>query len=312
MNHRTSNLIKFIKLGKPHLTLGLFFYFSIGALIAILLHAQFDMGKFLLGWVIIFLSGWAVHYHNDYFDFETDHYTQPTPISGGSGVLIEHPEWIGLSISMAFILMGLAIALSVAFTVIYSYSLNFILFVIMGNILAWFYAAPPVKLSYRGLGEFGNTAIGFLFPAMGYFSLMGTLNLPFFIFVIPILFLQMLFTGSVEIPDMEGDKKGGKKTWIVSWGRGFGFKLIAISGLLVTLSFLIIPLTNLFPSIINFQILAAISLIPLSLGIIGLIKSPLDKASATKLCIYNLISIMVASIMINFYFIYLLSIPVIS
>jgi 1,4-dihydroxy-2-naphthoate octaprenyltransferase len=40
---------------------------------------------------------------------------------------------------------------------------------------------------------------------------MGTLNLPFFIFVIPILFLQMLFTGSVEIQDMEGDKKGGKK-----------------------------------------------------------------------------------------------------
>jgi 1,4-dihydroxy-2-naphthoate octaprenyltransferase len=109
MNHRTSNLIKFIKLGKPHLTLGLFFYFSIGALIAILLHAQFYMGKFLLGWVIIFLSGWAVHYHNDYFDFETDHYTQPTPISGGSGVLIEHPEWRSLSISMAFILMGLAI-----------------------------------------------------------------------------------------------------------------------------------------------------------------------------------------------------------
>lgn len=312
MSYTTVNLIKFIKLGKPHLTGSLFFYFSIGALLAILLHAQFDLGKFLLGWIIIFLSGWAVHYHNDYFDFETDHYTQPTPISGGSGVLVEHPEWRSLSIFMAFILMGLAITLSVAFTMIYSYSINFILFVILGNVLAWFYAAPPLKLSYRGLGEFGNTAIGFLFPAMGYFSLMGTLNLPFFIFAVPIMFLQMLFTGSVEIPDMEGDKRGGKKTWIVSWGRGFGFKLIAISGLLTTISFLIIPLTNLFPSIINFQILAAISLIPLSLGIIGLIKRPLDKVSATQLCIYNLRAITVAAIMINFYFIYLLAIPVIS
>jgi len=305
MNHRTSNLIKFIKLGKPHLTLGLFFYFSIGALIAILLHAQFDMGKFLLGWVIIFLSGWAVHYHNDYFDFETDHYTQPTPISGGSGVLIEHPEWRSLSISMAFILMGLAIALSVAFTVIYSYSLNFILFVIMGNILAWFYAAPPVKLSYRGLGEFGNTAIGFLFPAMGYFSLMGTLNLPFFIFVIPILFLQMLFTGSVEIPDMEGDKKGGKKTWIVSWGREFGFRLIVLSGALATLSFLLLPFTNLFPSNMDFRVLTAISLIILTLGIIEVVKNPLDKESATKFCTINVFALFLMSILIDAYFLYL-------
>ncbi len=289
MNHRTSNLIKFIKLGKPHLTLGLFFYFSIGALIAILLHAQFDMGKFLLGWVIIFLSGWAVHYHNDYFDFETDHYTQPTPISGGSGVLIEHPEWRGLSISMAFILMGLAIALSVAFTVIYSYSLNFILFVIMGNILAWFYAAPPVKLSYRGLGEFGNTAIGFLFPAMGYFSLMGTLNLPFFIFVIPILFLQMLFTG----------------TWIVSWGREFGFRLIVLSGALATLSFLLLPFTNLFPSNMDFRVLTAISLIILTLGIIEVVKNPLDKESATKFCTINVFALFLMSILIDAYFLYL-------
>lgn len=305
MNHRTSNLIKFIKIGKPHLTLGLFFYFSIGALIAIMLHAQFDLGKFSLGWVIIFLSGWAVHYHNDYFDFETDHYTQPTPISGGSGVLIEHPEWRGLSISMAFILMGLAIALSVAFTVIYSYSLNFILFVIMGNILAWFYAAPPVKLSYRGLGEFGNTAIGFLFPAMGYFSLMGTLNLPFFIFVIPILFLQMLFTGSVEIPDMEGDKKGGKKTWIVSWGREFGFRLIVLSGALATLSFLLLPFTNLFPSNMDFRVLTAISLIILTLGIIEVVKNPLDKESATKFCTINVFALFLMSILIDAYFLYL-------
>jgi len=307
MNYNLKNLLNFIKLGKPHLAGSLFFYFSIGALLAVLFQAQFDLGKFILGWTIIFLSGWAVHYHNDYFDFETDHYTTPTPISGGSGVLIQHPEWRKASIIMALTLISIAIVLSVAFMFIYSYPLTFVLFVIAGNILAWFYAAPPIKLSYRGMGEFGNTAIGFLFPAMGYFSLMGTLNLPFFIFAIPMLFLQMLFTGSVEIPDMEGDKKGGKMTWIVTWGRVFGFKLIAVSGLLATISFILIPLTHLFPSIINFQILAIISLIPLSLGIMGLIKRPIDKPAATKLCIFNLASIMAAAIIINFYFIYLLT-----
>ncbi len=299
-------IIKFIKLGKPHLAGSLFFYFSIGALLAVLFNASFVLSKFVLAWIIIFLSGWAVHYHNDYHDFETDHYTRPTPISGGTGILIEHPEWRESSRLMALTLIGLSIILSIVFTSIFAYSPAFVLFVIMGNILAWFYAAPPIKLSYRGLGELGNTAIAFLFPAMGYWSLMGNLNLPFFIFVIPLLFLQMLFTNSVEIPDMEGDRIGGKMTWIASKGRRFGFKLIAISGLFATLSFLIIPYTNLFPSNIDFRVLAIISLIPLSLGLIGLIKNPLDKSSATKICVYNLASIILAAFLINCYFVYLL------
>ena len=86
------------------------------------------------------------------------------------------------------------------------------------------------------------------------------------------LFLQLLFTISVEIPDMEGDRLGGKMTWIASKGREFGFKIISISGILATISFLLLPFTNLFPAIIDFRIVAAISLIPLSLGIIGLGK----------------------------------------
>jgi len=176
-----------------------------------------------------------------------------------------------------------------------------------GNILAWFYAAPPIKLSYRGLGEFRNTAIALLFPGMGYFALMGTLDLPFFVFVISMLFLQMLFTGSVEIPDMEGDRLGGKMAWIASKGREFGFKMIAISGFLATISFFIIPFTNLFSQNIDFRILALISLISLSLGIIGLIKKPVDRESATKLTCINVIAFFLMSILINAYFTYLVN-----
>lgn len=304
--YKMKNLLKFIKLGKPQFAVGLFFYFSLGALLAVLFGAEFVLSKFILGYVIIFLSTWAVHYHNDYFDFEADHFVTPTPISGGSGVLIERPEWKKSSKNMAITLIALAITVSVAFTVIFSYPLTFILFVIIANLLAWFYAAPPLKLSYRGVGEFGNTAIGIMFPGLGFFALMGTLNLPFVIFAVPMLFLQFLFTMSVEIPDMEGDKAGGKMTWIASRGREFGFRLIAISGLLATISFLFIPYTNLFPTVIDFKILALISLIPLSLGLTELIKNPKDKISATKFCIYNLAGIFTSTILINLYFLYLL------
>ena len=81
---------------------------------------------------------------------------------------------------------------------------------------------------------------------------------------------------------------GGKITWIVAKGREFGFKLMGISLVLATISFLIIPLTNLFPQIINFQILALFSLIPLSIGLYAFWKRPIEKKSATKLAILNI------------------------
>jgi 1,4-dihydroxy-2-naphthoate octaprenyltransferase len=302
------HLLKFIKLGKPQFAVGLFFYFSLGALLGVLFNADFVLSKFILGFAIVFLSTWAVHYHNDYFDFDSDQHGTPTAISGGSGVLLEHPEWRNKSKIMGISLIGLAIAISALFTYLFSYPLTFVLFVVIANLIAWFYAAPPFQLSYRGLGEFGNTAIGLLFPGLGYFAIVGTLNLPFFIFAIPILFLQLLFTLSVEIPDMEGDRLGGKMTWIATKGREFGFKIIALSGILATISFLLIAYTNLFPAIIDFRIIAAISFIPLSLGLFELIKNPKDKSTATKFCIFNLAGIFAAVILINVYFLYLLNI----
>jgi 1,4-dihydroxy-2-naphthoate polyprenyltransferase len=305
-NNHIKHAVKFIKLGKPQFAVGLFFYFSLGALLGVLFNAEFVLSKFILGFAIIFLSTWAVHYHNDYFDFDSDHFGTPTAISGGSGVLIEHPEWRNKSKIMGITLIGLAIAISALFTYLFSYPITFVFYVIIANLIAWFYAAPPFKLSYRGLGEFGNTAIGLLFPGLGYFALIGTLNLPFFIFAIPMLFLQLLFTLSVEIPDMEGDRLGGKMTWIASKGREFGFKIIAISGILATISFLLLPYTHLFPGVIDFRIVAAISLIPTSLGLIVYIKNPSDKATATKFGIYNLAGIFASVILINLYFLYLL------
>ncbi len=296
---------KFVKLGKPQFALGLFFYFSLGSLLAILFNAEFVFSKFILGYAIIFLSTWAVHYHNDYFDFKADHFVTPTPISGGSGVLIEHPEWKIYSRNMAIFLILLAVAISELFTIIFSYSPTFILFVIIANLLAWFYAAPPLRLSYRGLGEFGNTAIGILFPGLGFFAMMGTLTWQFLIFSIPLLFFQFIFTISVEIPDMEGDKTGKKMTWIASRGRRFGFKLIVLAGLFAVVSFFLLSFTNIFPSV-NFGVLVIISVIPLTLGILELIKNPVSKISATKYGVYNLMGILFTLILINFYFIYLI------
>jgi len=303
----TDKLIKIIELGKPQFTFGIFMYFLIGALFALLLNAQFVLSKFIWGYLILFMASMAIHYANDYFDFEVDHYGTPTTFTGGSGILIENPEIRGTSKKLAIFFIGLSIIIGAFFTVIYSFPISFFLFVLLGNALVWFYSAPPIKLSYHRLGEIANIINGFIMPAMGYFVVMGTIDLPFVIFSIPFVFLQLMFTVGVEIPDLEGDKLGGKITWTVSKGREFSFTLLGISAILTTTSFIVIPLTKLFPQSINFLILTLISVISLSLGIVAITKRPIAKTSATKLATLNVASVFAVIILINCYFIYILT-----
>jgi 1,4-dihydroxy-2-naphthoate octaprenyltransferase len=306
MDYNIKTLIKIIKLGRPQYLAGNFLIFTMGALLAILLNAEFILSKFILGYSILFTAHLAVHYSNDYFDFEVDHYTQPSAISGGSGVLVENPELKEFSKWFSLLITGISISLAAAFTVIFKYPVIFFLFLFFGNLLAWFYTAPPIKLVYRRLGEVANIIAVIIFLGTGYFALNGTLDLPFFIFSIPVIFLQIIFINSFEIPTLEGDKLGNKITWIVLKGREFGFRLNLISGFLATLSFIIIPYTHLFPSIIDFKVLTLISLISLSLGIIALIKRWFDVESATKFATINVLALFLMSFLIDIYFIYLI------
>ncbi len=306
MNINSDTLLKIIKLGRPQFLVGGFLLFSIGALLAVLFNAEFILNKFILGYAILFTAHLAVHYSNDYFDAEADQYVEPTAISGGSGILVENPELKPFSKWFAVTLITFSIILAAIFTVIFSYTVWFFLFVLFGNFLAWFYSAPPIKLVYNRLGEISTVLTGIIIPGMGYFTIMGTLNLPFIIFAVPLAFFQLFFINSVEMPDMEGDKLGGKITLIVSRGREFGFKLIAISAFLITISFLIIPYSNLFPPIIDFRVIALISLIPLTLGIVEYQKKPIDRESATKYSSLNIASLFTVGILINLYFVYLI------
>ena len=307
MYNNLDTLKKIIILGRPQILVGNFLLFSMGAMLAILFNAEFVLSKFILGYSILFTAHLAVHYSNDYFDVLGAKYNESNAISGsGRGILVKNPELMGLSKALSIIISTLSLIIAAIFTIIFSYSITFFLFFLFGNLLAWFYTAPPIKLVYRRLGEIFHLIAVVIFLGAGFFTLMGTLTIPFFIYAIPIIFLQIIFINSFEIPDMEGDKLGGKITWIVSWGREFGFKLILLSGLLATLSFLIISFTNLYPSSLNFRVLVIISLISLTLGIIEYIKKPFDKVSATKFATINVASLFIISILIDGYFIFIL------
>lgn len=302
----TDKLIKIIKMGRFQFIFGGFLYFCLGALFAVLLNTEFSLDKFLLGYAIFFTAHLSMHYSNDYFDLESDKYGKPSQFAGGSGILVENPELKNFAKKFSIILISSSLILAAAFTLIYSYPVWFFLFVLFGNFLAWFYAAPPLRLSYNGLGEIATISIGFLMPAMGYLTLTGTINMPFIIFSIPLLLYQLLFINAVQIPDMEGDKLGGKITWIVMRGRLFGFKTIAIAGSLATLSFLVLSLTNLYPAPLNFNVIAFLSILPLSFAILSYLKKSEDRNTATNLVNRNLASLIMFLVIINCYFIYLI------
>jgi 1,4-dihydroxy-2-naphthoate octaprenyltransferase len=303
----TDKLIKIIKLGRFQFIFGGFLYFCLGALFAVLLNANFAVDKFLLGYAIFFMAHLSMQYSNEYFDLEADKLGEPSQFAGGSGILVENPELKSFAKWFSIILLSLSLILAAVFTVIFSYSMWFFLFVVFGNFLAFFYAAPPIRLSYNGLGEIATISIGFLMPAMGYLTLMGTINLPFVIFSIPLLLYQLLFINAVQIPDMEGDKLGKKKTWIVKRGRLFGFKTIGIAGSLATLSFLALSLTNLYPASLNFNVIAFVSIIPLVFAVLSYLKRSKERIAAINLVNRNLSSLIIFLVIINCYFIYLIA-----
>jgi len=306
MDYNLQTLVNIFKLGRPQYLAGNFLVFTMGALLAVILGSEFVSSKFILGYSILFTAHLSVHYSNDYFDFEVDHLTNPNAISGGSGVLVNNPELKEFSKWFALTLMGISILVAAIFTIIFNYPITFFLFLLFGNLLAWFYTAPPIKLVYRRLGEVANIVAVVIFLGAGYFALRGTLDLPFIIFVLPVIFLQIIFINCFEIPNMDGDKKGKKITWIVLKGREFGYKLNVICAFLATVSFVLIPYTGLFPLKLDFNVLMIISLISVTMGIITLTKKPLDEKSATRYSTIYVMLLFVMSLLIDAYFIYLL------
>jgi len=291
--------LKFIVVG--------FLLFSFGTLLAIVSGVDFVLGRFLLGYLILFTAHLSVSYSNDYFDFYSDQFSKPTAVSGGSGVLLDNLELRRFAKRFAVFLISLSIALAIIFASLYSFSISFILFVALGNLIGWYYTAPPLKLAYRKLGEIIATiAVGLMMPGLGYYVLKNGFDNPFLFFMLPSMFYSFAFIISVEIPDFEGDKLSNKKTLIVYKGRKFGFRLIALLNSSATIYFLIISSTNLLQSKISFYLIAMLSLIPLALAILGLKYQSDDREVATRLVSNSLSAFFVFLLLVDFCLIFFL------
>jgi 1,4-dihydroxy-2-naphthoate octaprenyltransferase len=310
MGERKTNIDKIkniIELGRFRFLLAGFFLYIMGCLLAVVSKVPFSIELFIFGYAIMSPAHLSLSYSNNYFDIEVDKYNKPTSISGGSKTLLEHPELRNTCRNIAIILILVSVILSVIFILIYSYSLLLLVFVIFGNLLGWFYAAPPLKLAYRGLGEIANMInMGILMPGFGYWVIKGGFDLFFFVFTFALFLYGLVFIIIVETPDMDGDIKGKKTTIVVKKGRKNTYFILLTSLIIASFYFLFLSIFGVFKEYINFYVVFALSLIPIIIAFIGLYYKPFTKKIATKVAIMNLYTQVIYLFIFNIYLIFLI------
>jgi 1,4-dihydroxy-2-naphthoate octaprenyltransferase len=261
----TGDLIEMVRLGRVRFLVAGFLLFSMGSLAAVYTGAAFDPNRFLLGYLAMGLGHLSVSYSNEYFDRDSDRFGTPTAIAGGSGVLVRRPDLADAAYRLAVLLIALSLSAGLVFAALFPGSLPVLAAVLFGNLLGWYYSAPPLRFAARGWGEVATAlGIGMVVPGMGYLVTSGQLDPVFVLFSIPLLCYGFYFIISVEIPDEEGDRRAGKRTLLTVRGSRFGLQVVLFSALGATLWYLMLAAVDggVLP-------VALFSLIPLAAGIRG-------------------------------------------
>jgi 1,4-dihydroxy-2-naphthoate octaprenyltransferase len=177
-------------------------------------------GQFDVAWLLAALA-WGVLDHlfvifaNDFADHEADT-GRRTPLSGGSGVIPEGklaPEQVARAAQAA------AIAL-----MLYSCALTFVgrtwtpFYALAALLLMWLYSFTPVRLSYRGGGEWlQGIGVGVGLPSIAYYFQTETLFAPAWV-IWPAALLGVCSNVLTALPDFEDDALAEKRTWPVRHG----------------------------------------------------------------------------------------------
>jgi 1,4-dihydroxy-2-naphthoate octaprenyltransferase len=198
--------------------------YTAGALAASPAGGVFGNPLFWLGYLCLFLLEVATVLINEGVDFPSDRDNRfYSTFTGGSRVLVEgllslRELRIGIVVALVAFLAASALLLSlVPASALVAVS---VLGVVM-TMLAIGYTAPPLKLSYRGLGELDVSlthSIGVIL--CGYVFLGGAWNdvLPWLL-SLPLLLAIMPSITLSGIPDLEADAAAGKRTLAVRLGQ---------------------------------------------------------------------------------------------
>jgi 1,4-dihydroxy-2-naphthoate octaprenyltransferase len=190
-------------------------------------------------------------YANDYADIETDKLNETFNIfSGGSRVLsnkLLSPKEVR---NGAIVMASLTILAGVVGYLLFDRAW-LVLLSFVSILLLWMYSYKPVKLSYRGGGEFLQMlGVGMVLPLFGYYSQSGTFDaFPWWLFAV-LLPTNLACGMATSLPDEPSDRKSKKRTSSVLFGIKRNMILII---LLNTISLSLLIYFSLTSSLIDFS-----------------------------------------------------------
>ncbi len=133
----------FLRLTRPQFLVPGLALYVLGAMLSFAYGAPQDAGRFAGGYLVFFLALFSLTFSNDYFDRRADSFNTPTPLSGGSGALRSHPELARPALHLSLLLIAASLLAASLYQIQYSMPWYFIPLVLAGNILGFFYTAPP-------------------------------------------------------------------------------------------------------------------------------------------------------------------------
>jgi len=180
-------------------------------------YGVFHLHYAVLAFVGLLLAHISVNVLNDYFDYRSgiDLATKRTPFSGGSGILpaaILRPRqvlWFGLIAFLLTVPVGIYFVLAIGWPLLP--------LILIGALCVLLYTPMLLKM---GWPEWAPGAGMGTLPVLGaYFVQTGDFALPAVLAAIPsgILVHNLLLLN--EFPDVEADRKGGRKTLPIILGK---------------------------------------------------------------------------------------------
>lgn len=188
-------------------------------------YGAISVGFAVLAFVGLLLAHISVNVLNDYFDFKSgvDLATQPTPFSGGSGILpagrLQPREvlWLGLA---GFVL---AVPIGVFFIATSGWALAPLL--IVGAFCLLLYTPLLTRMGYPEWAP--GVGLGSL-PVLGaFFVQTGEYTLPAVIAAVPSGFMVHNLLLLNEFPDVEADRASGRRTLPILVGKRPAFVVYA-------------------------------------------------------------------------------------
>jgi len=184
--------------------------YLLGAAWAYAIASKFDAALFVSGFLGVVLAVIGVEAFNEYFDARmgTDRVFNPADLPPIPVAVF----WIGVAAFAGALAVGVYLTVRVGWPIL--------AFALLGGAAAIFYEAPPIRWSYRGLGEF------VIALAYGPWLVLGSLYLhtgalssdAFWASLVPGLLIMALAVVNA-IPDFHQDRLVGKRNLVVRIGR---------------------------------------------------------------------------------------------